>query len=32
VTVKGHALVPAILRNIDEWMPPADDFGISEGS
>ena len=32
VTVKGHALVPAILRNIDEWMPPADDFGIGEGS
>jgi DNA-binding Lrp family transcriptional regulator len=30
VTVKGHALVPGILRNIDEWMPPADDFGIYE--
>lgn len=32
VTVTGHALVPGILRNIDEWMPPADDFGISEDS
>jgi DNA-binding Lrp family transcriptional regulator len=32
VTVKGHALVPAILRNIDEWMPPRNDFGIDEDS
>jgi DNA-binding Lrp family transcriptional regulator len=26
VTVKGYALVPLILRNIDSWMPMADDF------
>lgn len=26
VHVKGYALVPRILRNIDEWMPPAEDF------
>lgn len=30
VTVKGYALVPRILRNIDEWMPPKADFGIEE--
>lgn len=24
--VKGYALVPRILRNIDEWIPPASDF------
>ncbi|HZW02627.1 MAG TPA: Lrp/AsnC family transcriptional regulator [Anaerolineaceae bacterium] len=24
--VTGYALVPRILRNIDEWMPPAEDF------
>ena len=29
VTLKGHALVPGILRNIDEWMPPAEDFGVN---
>jgi len=27
VTVRGYALVPRILRNIDEWMPAARDFG-----
>ncbi len=32
VTLKGHALVPAILRNIDEWMPSKQDFGIEEDS
>lgn len=26
VTLKGYALVPRILRNIDEWMPRPDDF------
>ena len=26
--VKGYALVPRILRNIDEWMPPPLDFGV----
>ena len=26
VHVKGYALVPRILRNIDEWMPPPEDF------
>jgi Lrp/AsnC family transcriptional regulator for asnA, asnC and gidA len=28
VTVDRYALVPRILRNIDEWMPPKDDFGL----
>ncbi len=27
VRVTGYALVPRILRNIDEWMPPREDFG-----
>lgn len=27
VRVKGYALVPRILRNIDEWMPRPEDFG-----
>lgn len=26
VRVKGYALVPRILRNIDEWLPRAEDF------
>jgi DNA-binding Lrp family transcriptional regulator len=26
VHAKGYALVPRILRNIDEWMPPPEDF------
>ena len=26
LTVTRYALVPRILRNIDEWMPPQDDF------
>jgi DNA-binding Lrp family transcriptional regulator len=26
VTVTRYALVPRILRNIDEWMPPKEDF------
>ncbi|PWB53246.1 MAG: Lrp/AsnC family transcriptional regulator [Anaerolineales bacterium] len=30
VKVTGYALVPRILRNIDEWFPPRDDFGITE--
>ncbi len=29
VRVTGYALVPGIIRNIDEWLPPAEDFGIS---
>lgn len=32
VLVTGHALVPGILRNIDEWMPPPEDFGIDKDS
>ncbi len=28
VTVTRHTLVPRILRNIDEWMPTLEDFGI----
>jgi|GEM_PF-375904 DNA-binding Lrp family transcriptional regulator len=27
VRVKGYALVPRILRNIDEWLPRPEDFG-----
>lgn len=30
VTVSRYALVPRILRNIDEWVPPKEDFGIEE--
>jgi len=26
VTVKGSTLVPKILRNIDEWIPPEEEF------
>jgi len=26
IKVKGYALVPRVLRNIDEWMPPPSDF------
>ena len=26
VTLKGYTLVPLILRNIDSWMPTAEDF------
>lgn len=32
VKVTGYALVPGILRNIDEWMPPPEDFGIFRDS
>jgi Lrp/AsnC family transcriptional regulator for asnA, asnC and gidA len=28
ITVTGYALVPRILRNIDEWMPKEEDFNI----
>jgi DNA-binding Lrp family transcriptional regulator len=28
VTVNRYALVPRILRNIDEWLPPKADFGL----
>ncbi|MGC9400716.1 MAG: Lrp/AsnC family transcriptional regulator [Anaerolineae bacterium] len=28
VKVTGYALVPKIMRNIDEWMPREEDFGI----
>lgn len=30
LTVTRYALVPRILRNIDEWMPARDDFGLEE--
>jgi DNA-binding Lrp family transcriptional regulator len=30
VKVTGYALVPRILRNIDEWFPPKADFGVEE--
>lgn len=30
VTVSRYAFVPRILRNIDEWVPPKEDFGIEE--
>jgi len=31
VKVTRYALVPRILRNIDEWMPPKEDFGLEDG-
>jgi len=30
VTIRGYSLVPRIIRNIDEWMPRDDDFGVEE--
>ena len=30
VKVTGYALVPRIIRNIDEWFPQITDFGIDE--
>jgi Lrp/AsnC family transcriptional regulator for asnA, asnC and gidA len=30
VKVAGYALVPRILRNIDEWVPRKDDFTIKK--
>lgn len=30
VTIRGYSLVPRIIRNIDEWMPRDDDFGVAE--
>ncbi len=30
VKVTRYALVPRILRNIDEWLPPKEDFGLEE--
>jgi DNA-binding Lrp family transcriptional regulator len=30
VKVTGYALVPRILRNIDEWIPPKEDFGLTK--
>jgi DNA-binding Lrp family transcriptional regulator len=30
VTVTRYTLVPRILRNIDEWLPSADDFDINQ--
>jgi DNA-binding Lrp family transcriptional regulator len=30
VKVTGYALVPRILRNIDEWFPPRADFELPE--
>jgi Lrp/AsnC family transcriptional regulator for asnA, asnC and gidA len=30
VKVAGYALVPRILRNIDEWVPPKDNFTIRQ--
>lgn len=31
IKVKGYAIVPRILKNIDEWMPKMDDFSKTEG-
>lgn len=28
VKVSRYALVPRVVRNIDEWVPPPEDFGI----
>jgi DNA-binding Lrp family transcriptional regulator len=30
VKVTGYALIPRILRNIDEWFPKKADFGLTE--
>jgi DNA-binding Lrp family transcriptional regulator len=30
VTVTRYTLVPRILRNIDEWLPSAEDFDINQ--
>jgi len=30
VTIDRYALVPRILRNIDEWMPSIKDLGLEE--
>jgi DNA-binding Lrp family transcriptional regulator len=30
VTVKEYTLVPRIVKNIDEWLPHPEDFGIPE--
>lgn len=30
VTVTRSTLVPRILRNIDEWIPPRTEFGLEE--
>ncbi len=32
VTIRGYSLVPRIIRNIDEWMPRDDDFGVEENA
>ncbi len=29
IKVTGYALVPRIIRNIDEWLPPKEDFGLT---
>jgi Lrp/AsnC family transcriptional regulator for asnA, asnC and gidA len=29
VTIDRYTLVPRILRNIDEWMPPKEDFNLA---
>ena len=29
--VKDYALVPRVIRNIDEWLPPPETFGIGIG-
>lgn len=29
VKVTGYALVPRIIRNIDEWVPPEEDFSTN---
>ncbi len=28
--ITGYALVPKIMRNIDEWMPRKEDFGVED--
>jgi hypothetical protein len=25
--IRSYALVPRIIRNIDDWLPPEEDFG-----
>ncbi len=30
IKLKGYTLVPRILKNIDEWQPKPEDFGLSD--
>ena len=32
VKITGYTYVPRILRNINEWMPPLEEFNLAEGN